>query len=72
VGRDAKMGRKMHFWVTKQIRLTNRYKCFFKLYMKTKSGPAVNLFLLYFYGNIVFHVVSYLLGCLVELSNDIN
>jgi len=40
--------------------------------MKIKSKPAVNLFLVYFYGNTVFHVLSYLLGCPPELSNDIN
>jgi len=32
----------------------------------------VNLFLLHFSGNTVFHAVSCLLGCLPELSNDSN
>ena len=37
-----------------------------------KSRTSVNLFPLYFRGNIVLHAVSCLLGCLLELSNDKN
>ena len=45
---------------------------FCTLYKKIKTRAAVNIFLLYFYGNAVLHAVSCLIGCLPELSDDNN
>jgi len=48
------------------------YTSFCKLCKKSRSRPVVNLFLLHFSSNTMLHAVSYLLGCLRELSNHNN